>query len=72
MKHTIRRHERVKILQDISTEIERSLYFFAQDKHEYTAVQRAWFMKRKRVIHEELKALQISHIKMLINELEVI
>lgn len=72
MKHTIRRHERVKILQDINTEIERAIKFFAQDKNEYTLLQREWFLKRKRVVSEELKALQISHIKMLINELEVI
>jgi hypothetical protein len=72
MKHAMRRYERVKILQDITTEIERAIKLFTQDKNEYTSLQREWFLKRKKVIDEELKALQISHIKMLISELEVI
>lgn len=67
-----KRSSRCKLLEEMETALASALELFSQDKKNYTSVQKEWFLTRKYHVDENLKKLQVKHIKMLIKELEVI
>ena len=69
---TPKRFSRCKLLEEIEITLASALELFAQDKKSYTPEQKKWFLTRKYSLDENIKKLQVTHIKMLIKELEVI
>lgn len=67
-----RRYRRIKLIEEASDNLLYAIFLFAQDKENYTAEQKKWFLERKYRVDENLKKLQVIHIKMLIKELDVI
>jgi len=66
------RNARYILLQEAENSLKYALSFFARDKAEYKKDQKNGFLTRKHYIDNELKQLQVKHIKMLIKELLVV
>lgn len=65
-----RRAARIIVLEEIKENFERSITLFKEDKKNYNAVQKQWFMERKIRINEKLEKLQRQHMKMILSESE--
>jgi beta-galactosidase beta subunit len=67
-----RRNSRYRLLQEAEESLKYALILFEKDKIHYQENQKNGFLERKYCIDNELKKLQVKHIKMLIDELIVV
>jgi len=72
IEQTPKRFSRCKLIEEIELTLASALELFSQDKKRITPEHKNWLVTRKYSLDENIKKLQVKHIKMLIKELEVV